>query len=217
MNFDLAVTHERFGRVIGNPHQNGQITHPNDRDAPLLRLAASKKSRQIPRAVRRQLFHPVFFACRSVYLCQFELQLFASFLSAGSSGVSGRPRLLGPHRRASAAQPRQVTFSSRCIPQQHRQEQSGPYLAKAAALRVDRNFEIMAASLPPAVKLASSPPPPLQPPSPAPLSTWVAHKDMLTAAWRVVAALCSAYEITPSSNVRLVRGSCRSLIRPRQA
>ena len=39
--FDLRITHERYGRST-QPHQNGQLTHPRDLDAPL-RIAAKSK------------------------------------------------------------------------------------------------------------------------------------------------------------------------------
>ena len=39
--FDLRITHDRYGKSA-QPHHNGQLTHPNDLDAPL-RLAAKSK------------------------------------------------------------------------------------------------------------------------------------------------------------------------------
>ena len=39
--FDLRITHDRYGRST-QPHQNGQLTHPRDLDAPL-RIAAKSK------------------------------------------------------------------------------------------------------------------------------------------------------------------------------
>jgi len=35
------MTHDRYGKSA-QPHQNGQLTHPNDLDAPL-RIAAKSK------------------------------------------------------------------------------------------------------------------------------------------------------------------------------
>jgi len=40
-NLDLRITHNRYGKSA-QPHQNGQLTHPHDLDAPL-RIAAKSK------------------------------------------------------------------------------------------------------------------------------------------------------------------------------